>query len=110
MSTIPGPRSRARISTPFVGPSSRGRSDRKPSRACLTRLVASSVATRATLPPSASANPRLVAIAAALRRASPTWLASVMDRATESGTPYLLPLDDHHASTFADARDDVELV
>src|ERR1700678_2005913 len=73
---IPGPRSRARISSPTAVARTNGARRILPVPACLTMLVAASVTASATLPACVSPNPRAAAISTAARRASPTWVRS----------------------------------
>src|ERR1700678_544174 len=73
---IPGPRSRARISSPTAVARTNGARRILPVPACLTMLVAASVTASATLPACVSPSPRAAAISTAARRASPTWVRS----------------------------------
>src|SRR5262249_37442371 len=86
---------------------SRGCSRSSPCRACLTRLPAASVTTRATLPQSVSSKPSRAASAVASRRASPAWLASVTGRVTATGS---LPPGYDNPCAFSDPRGDVDPV
>src|SRR5258708_5609527 len=75
-----------------------------PAVACLTMLVASSVATIDTRPAAWSSKPSVLATAAAWRRTSPTSLD--WDR----GISTLLPTGDRHGRAFARRRADREIV
>src|SRR3984957_7000442 len=83
---IPGPRSRARISSPTEAARTSGPSRILPVPACLTMLVAASVTASATLPACVSPHPRAAAISTAARRASPTWVRSSIWIKTCDGT------------------------
>src|SRR4051812_1022697 len=103
---MPGPLSRDTISTPLPVGSSNGLTNSSPFLAYLTRLVASSVATSATRPASASLKPRPTATASAWRRASATWLFSV----TGTAIMALHPPRDRDARALARRRLDRELI
>jgi hypothetical protein len=76
-SVMPGPRSSASTSIAWCAPPCRSDSSTSPSRACLTRLVASSDTTRATWPARDSSKPSFSDIVVAARRTTDTCEGSV---------------------------------
>ena len=95
----PGPESMERSSTPVPSSARPRRSTFPRPPACFTRLVPSSVATRATRPQSDSSRPSTSASAVAWRRTSPASEAWVTGT-TGSAPSGLLPSRHHHPGSL----------